>query len=295
LSIASVVSPSSPGLTVVTDYVSAKQFNDLLKIVYITEILFVYVISAVKLSVLYFYRNIFATKSFLQLSNVFVALCLSWLLVMTFLLVFQCHPIHDLWNYPDGLAHCMPTGRLLLGFELSNLLLDVCILCLPIYMVRRLQLSTKKKVMVSALFLLGAFVCVTCIVRLHYLYDPKHPQDTRSQPNVFNWSIIELGFAIISACLPLYGPFFSMVNTIPKFIKSWHSSHKSSSRSSQGYANTIGEGMEDRLKIPKPGSADRNSGTRHLTRFAASGEDYDFAYPMEPLPAKKAKSLVEIV
>lgn len=90
-----------------------------------------------------------------------------------------------------------------------------------------------------------------------------------------------------------------MITVIPNLVKSWHSSPSNSTgnRSSQGYANTIGESWDDRGATPKPGLVARNSGSGHLTRYAASGEDYDFCYPMEPVAFRTAspKDVAEIV
>ena len=40
-------------------------------------------------------------------------------------------------------------------YELTNLLLDICILCLPIQRIRKLQLPARQKFILSGIFFLG--------------------------------------------------------------------------------------------------------------------------------------------
>ena len=72
--------------------------------------------------------------------------------------IFQCHPIKAAWNQLliiEGKGHCIPAGTYIFGYELTNVFIDVCILCLPINMIRRLQLPLRRKISVSSIFLLG--------------------------------------------------------------------------------------------------------------------------------------------
>lgn len=45
--------------------------------------------------------------------------------------------------------------NVVLGYETSNILIDIMILCIPISVVRSLKLSTRKKFAVGVVFLLG--------------------------------------------------------------------------------------------------------------------------------------------
>ena len=52
-------------------------------------------------------------------------------------------------------ALCLDAKRLLLGYELTNLFIDVVILCIPVMVIGRLQLSSAKKIGSLVAFLLG--------------------------------------------------------------------------------------------------------------------------------------------
>lgn len=126
---------------------------------YAAEIIFALTITVVKLSVLSFYRSIFATPSFRRATTVVAILCLLWFLAIQFATIFQCQPIKAAWDevpVVEDKGHCIPAGSYIFGYELTSVFIDLCILCLPIYMVKRLQLPIRRKVSVCAVFLTGS-------------------------------------------------------------------------------------------------------------------------------------------
>lgn len=126
--------------------------------IYITEIVFGTTITAVKISILCFYRSIFATPSFRRKTLILGIICVLWFIITLFIIIFQCSPISGAWDSVFQIKNktkCIPIPGFIFGYELSNVLLDICILCLPIYMIRRLQLPTRRKISVGSIFLLG--------------------------------------------------------------------------------------------------------------------------------------------
>ena len=121
--------------------------------VYVCEILFGCTITIVKFSVLCFYRTIFSVQHFRRTTLAVGIVCLVWFVITEIILIFQCNPIGAMWRFEDW--KCMPFGAILFGYELTNLLLDICILCLPIQEIRKLQLPARQKVILSGIFLLG--------------------------------------------------------------------------------------------------------------------------------------------
>ncbi|APA11193.1 hypothetical protein SS1G_11403 [Sclerotinia sclerotiorum 1980 UF-70] len=207
------------------------QLDRFFRILYIEEIIFVITITVVKLSILTFYRHIFTTRKFKFLTWTLCGICIVWAIVCIFVVIFQCKPIHAFWKFElqltPGAAKCMPSGQVILGFEVSNLLIDFLILSLPVYMVQKLQLKTSRKISIIGIFLLGSFVCITCIVRAYFIFDPK----TKQPP--MDWTTVELASAILCACLPTYGPLLSGIDITSSTVKSWFSSLIGSKRNSQ--------------------------------------------------------------
>ncbi|KAI1140607.1 hypothetical protein F5Y05DRAFT_279533 [Hypoxylon sp. FL0543] len=180
--------------------------QSLLKMLYVVDLFFGLTITFVKLSILSFYYTIFSISKKFQLWTYIIGFaCIVWLIVYLFLNIFQCKPIHALWDDLGSTEYCIPSGKLWLGYELPNFFLDVLVLCLPVAMLRRLQLPRGQKWSVAGIFLLGGLVCVTSMVRMVYIWNPETPQVVRV-PNTMVMASVQLGTAILCACLPTYGP-----------------------------------------------------------------------------------------
>ncbi|KAI2620179.1 hypothetical protein GGS26DRAFT_571470 [Hypomontagnella submonticulosa] len=122
------------------------EFMNLLKWSYIDEIVGGFSITSIKLSILWFYYTIFAVYTTLRRVIQATALvCVIWLIIASFVVIFQCTPIDAYWLNLDDPSHCLESPRLLLGYELTNFFLDVIILCIPITVVSKLRLQTTKK------------------------------------------------------------------------------------------------------------------------------------------------------
>ena len=120
------------------------------------EMFFFLTITAVKLSILDFYRHIFATKKFCITAHVISVICVLWLLAGILYNILDCDPIEANYvvTYPT-LEHCAPFGIYFFFHELLNSLIDVAILAMPCVVIRRLRLTKQQKVQVIGVFLLG--------------------------------------------------------------------------------------------------------------------------------------------
>ncbi|KAI4264235.1 MAG: hypothetical protein L6R42_000651 [Xanthoria sp. 1 TBL-2021] len=148
----------SSGGTLNQSEMSLAQLSHALKYVYIAESLFTATITFVKLSILSLYRTIFPTPAFRR-ASLFVGVgCLVWFFVCFFVNIFQCRPLVGAWKLElvfSGDATCIVYGDYIVGYEVSNMLLDIIILCLPIWQIRKLQLPTVKKLVIGGVFTLG--------------------------------------------------------------------------------------------------------------------------------------------
>ena len=123
---------------------------------WVGEILFPLTITPIKISILCFYRRIFATPNFRRATCVMLVVCSLWLFSGFWVSVFQCQPARAVYDLKLAAgAHCVSFGQFVFIYELLNALIDVCILALPIFMVRKLQLPTRRKLQVIFIFLIG--------------------------------------------------------------------------------------------------------------------------------------------
>ncbi|KAK7924710.1 hypothetical protein PG985_006764 [Apiospora marii] len=128
----------------------------------------------------------------------------------------------------DALVPCSGTGGILPALLI---IIDIIILSLPIREVRRLQIVNWQKAAVCGMFLLGGFVTLVSIVRLKFvaeLVNTEPGADTTVVVSTAIWSTIEVGVAIMCACLPTLQPLIRMVSA---YIvrKTQHSSSSSGS------------------------------------------------------------------
>ena len=72
-----------------------------------------------------------------------------------FTVIFQCTPVNYLWGKTIPGGHCFDSGILVIVGGALNAVTDVLMLILPIPVLWKLQMSTRKKWTVSAIFLMG--------------------------------------------------------------------------------------------------------------------------------------------
>ena len=109
-----------------------------------------------KISLLLFLRSLFITPWFRKLDYALMGLCVIWYIVTTLALFFQCRPVAAAWDVTlltD--AHCTPLGKIIAGYEVSNVVIDLLIIALPINEVRKLNTSLPRKIGICFLFVLG--------------------------------------------------------------------------------------------------------------------------------------------
>lgn len=131
---------------------------NLFKYVYALESFVTTSITSIKISILLMYRRIFPIAEFQRHALVVGVFCVIWYFICFFINIFQCRPVRAAWQLDllmDEQATCLTYGHFIIGYEISNMLLDIAILMLPIRVLRTLQLSMTKKIVVGAIFILG--------------------------------------------------------------------------------------------------------------------------------------------
>ena len=113
-------------------------------------------ITAVKLSVLSFYRRVFSAG----ISQKIIVRCeivvVLWCVVSTIFNLFECIPIEKVWD-PSVRGQCIRLRELEVGMQSVNALLDLILLLLPIAHLYRLRNSKPKthKISVTVAYIFG--------------------------------------------------------------------------------------------------------------------------------------------
>lgn len=82
------------------------------------------------------------------------ALIVVYFIICVCVSVFGCEPVSYFWNKSQG-GHCINEVEFFRGNGITNMLLDIIVLCLPLPMVWRLDLGLQQKIAVTGIFGLG--------------------------------------------------------------------------------------------------------------------------------------------
>ncbi|RWA07919.1 hypothetical protein EKO27_g7184 [Xylaria grammica] len=270
--------------------------TNLAKLAYTSELLFGFGITTIKLSILWFYHNLFSVDQTLQrVIYATAVICIAWFIVATLVIALQCMPVQAYWEHFDLPPYCLEYPRVLLGYEISNLLIDVAILCIPTGTVIRLQLPWLKKVPIIGIFLLGAVVCVFSIIRLKAIWNPPNIFAGFDFGATFVWSTLQLGVAIITSCLPTFGPLLIFFSKPIPYIRSWYESLRSRQSASHSGAQSK---TTDAANGERPWVQVGDDRLNVDLQSWASGEDLDGPeYVLHPVPSRAilVNRVVEVV
>lgn len=191
----------------------------------------------VKLSVIFFCRRIFCDvfkNKFDIITKVLITLVVVWSVGFTFAMIFECgFNFGALFSTAENLVkHCVKTLKLAEAFVISDATTDLMILCLPLPMIWTLQMSTRRKITATSIFLLGSLATVASIVRmivyLKYVYAAYPPPDRDlTITKLLFWSLIELGLGVLAACLPTLRLLFTNISSSPSLLNTFLSPHTS--------------------------------------------------------------------
>jgi len=166
----------------------------------------------VRLSILEFLRQVFSSvKRFLYVVYFFEAATVAYLLACIIAWSATCRPFKYNWGLtPDTPKYCGNLADKFLLSAIFNLVLDVCILVLPMPMLWTLHMSARKKIALTFVFGLGIFVCFATAWRTYHVVKFSTPQSqinfTVTVVEDALWSGLEITLGIINACLPVMQP-----------------------------------------------------------------------------------------
>ncbi|KAL8734527.1 MAG: hypothetical protein Q9166_001427 [cf. Caloplaca sp. 2 TL-2023] len=186
------------------DHISKFLLND-----WTIQIIFACAISVTRLSLLMFYHRIFPVKRFTIVAIITGCILVAWWIAFIFAILFSCYPIESYWNKAI-VGKCVNEHTLSWGVTGSELATNIIMLVLPIPWLWDLRLPWTKKLALIGLFMLGCFVCVSCIVRFPLLAALKQTDASWTIVPAGIWIVVECNIGIASVCLPLMRPLISV-------------------------------------------------------------------------------------
>lgn len=187
------------------------------------QILFATAISVTRMSLLVFYHRLFPVRRFTIIAVITGCFMVGWWISFIFAIVFSCKPVASFWNKAI-IGHCLNEHSLSWGITGSELGANIIMLVLPIPWLLDLRLAFSKKLALIGIFMLGCFVCLSCIVRFPLLAAVVQTDASWTIVPAGVWIAVECNIGIASVCLPLMRPLvnfeFSNLSTYFSFTRS---------------------------------------------------------------------------
>ncbi|KAI9681278.1 MAG: hypothetical protein M1817_002561 [Caeruleum heppii] len=193
--------------------ISQGRLPNFLKGIYAYGLMYALCIPTIKISFLLFYHRVFPDPAFRRLLWYVGLFMVLWCISAFFAAVFECSPVSFFWDKTVEGGTCFNIYAFYVAEGALTVFTDLVIITLPLPMVWRLQISTQQKLAVSGLFVLGAFVCVTSIIRIPKLNSLFTEDPTWDGTTACIWTLVECNIGIVSACLPLMRPIVRAVYT----------------------------------------------------------------------------------
>ncbi|KAF2028186.1 hypothetical protein EK21DRAFT_114102 [Setomelanomma holmii] len=175
------------------------------------EIVYYFLINAIKISILFFYLRIAAAKRLEILSKGTIYFLATFCGICVICCLTQCIPLHKMWDFTGLVAgKCINTTVLFYTTSSLNIAIDIWILVLPIPTLLKVQHPKREKAALVGIFSLGAFSCIASIVRLHSIKIYTESKDPFFDSVPINlWSMVEVNVGIYCASIPSLKALFS--------------------------------------------------------------------------------------
>ncbi|KAI9829119.1 MAG: hypothetical protein M1832_000142 [Thelocarpon impressellum] len=236
---------------------------------YAFSVLYNPALMATKTSILVFYLNLSRTEPIFRWASMATLIVVNTAgLALTFLNIFQCRPVQDVFLDPlPASAQCIDIVTLYLSSAPVNIITDLAILFLPMPVLTAMRLPRKQKRILVFTFALGGFVTIVDVVRIASL---QKASLSRLQDNgrassrlagrddfawyaslSYMWTAVEVNVGIICACIPTLKPL--LVRVLPGMV---HDAESISVKSPGAEEGAQGEQLDAATAIRLPSQAE---------------------------------------
>ncbi|GAB7357543.1 hypothetical protein MBLNU459_g0060t1 [Dothideomycetes sp. NU459] len=224
--------------------ISASEMKSLYKAFWASVPVYQAALSITKISILLQYFRVFVGQNIRRGTIILMAITVIYGIWSVCSTAFSCAPISYFWDKDIPGGRCLNLNAIWFSNASLNIVTDVAIFVLPIPVLSELHLPKRQKWGLMGVFALGAFVCLTSILRLRALYDLSASQDvTWNNGPAAYWSSLEVNIGIICASLP------TLRKTISRFLPRVFSSNSRS-----GNMNNSGVPTSGFRRFPGPAS-----------------------------------------
>ncbi|CAN8106401.1 unnamed protein product [Discula destructiva] len=200
------------------NYLSAKTIQMGLKVNYVGQIFFLWAPYFVKLSISLFLLRVTPDVFYRRIIYGTISFLFAWTFACFITLLLQCRNIAVTWD-ASVQTHCWSL-EVIHGLGWASAIMsissDIFYAVLPIAMLWKLQMNTRRKASLGAILGLGIFASAAAITKSVYIQNYSSNTD-----NLWNtteltiWTTVELNVGIIAASLPCLRPIFKILRNGP--------------------------------------------------------------------------------
>ncbi|KAF2637433.1 hypothetical protein P280DRAFT_552117 [Massarina eburnea CBS 473.64] len=184
---------------------------DISKEIYISTILYIPTVGFSKLSVTIFVARLTCTPSHKRAVILLGVVISCWTISITGVVAFMCK-LPRPWDYT---GQCIPIMPFWIAACAIDVLTDLGLIVLPVYIVSKLQLQTHKKVVVIFIFALRILLITLSVSRLIFFRISFSPTADRSFDSIPHFILTQAhaALSVIIDCSPALKPFTDNVPT----------------------------------------------------------------------------------
>ncbi|MCJ1405249.1 hypothetical protein MMC11_008476 [Xylographa trunciseda] len=198
------------------------QIDGVEQAIYASQMLYILSLAFAKLALLQIYTTFARHHLRSQVIKGLMGFVALWAVVALFPIAFQCH-------FPDPWAifvhdQCINQPALWDSIGAFDILTDICIATLPIWLLYDLQLPFSRRALIMIAFTQRILVLPIIILRLVYISSADSSTDpTFTAVTTALITVININLSIILACIPFLKPFLDslqigMFNSDPRFL-----------------------------------------------------------------------------
>lgn len=175
-----------------------------LKIFYVATMLYVPMVLFVKTSLIYTLIRLWSPYRAKVISlYIFLAIIITYYIVILFVKVFTCNPIHLFWEVEHSSGSCLNRSAIILADSIISVTTDLAILTFPVALTWGLQMSVSKKLHIILILGAGGTAIAFSIYRLVLVV---HDKSSADQWDYFLRILLtdnaEGGLGLICTCIP---------------------------------------------------------------------------------------------
>lgn len=165
----------------------------------------------VKLSIVSFNMRLtgLSSRKWMYAHWAFFAAIIMHMIAATFLTTFQCVPVVGAWDtiataHLDKKPKCLSEEQINNPLIITHIIMDFCLLAVPIVVLYKLQMASAIKIRLYLLFSVGCLTCFAAIMR-------KVSQDQLKKDVTYNitaliyWTELDMTLTVVVASLPVLG------------------------------------------------------------------------------------------